>query len=498
MRKSIGWFFVSILVAIMCMGWVVAPIKPTILAAEELNLSLLEAEFARTPETLEKYNIPQACVDDYTPFDITKSTRFIGNSYTPTLVGEESRKHINAEFNVSADVSSFDASDIKASTTALEIWVSFDRLATAITRGFSITITDDADTNSIVWNISVDELRTLITRDEESISDSDKAIFGAIGSNIPVGWVKFVLPVVSGTVTGELVSAGKLNITKCKIVQDDGVGADQPLSFYGIRLVKIDETNTAKTSEIASYSAIAIKPSAKVSNKEKYYIGELYPKFMNVNDVFSACWIGRVNYLTGTNLNSLKVETDTGIGETPTTYYSYGAGDFLIKHTSYTLSYGLMYQNRFVRLLSDSISAQDYGKGVWLENDNKGLEIGATKKIYYTVHEAFSGAVVSFESTNKEVLKIVEVNEMNKFVVVEALKKGDAGIKITVTHDRLEGTEYETTGLINEDFEIEVVKPQKKANTTVIILWIGLGTILAVGLYFAIKSIIESRKIEIR
>ena len=51
---------------------------------------------------------------------------------------------------------------------------------------------------------------------------------------------------------------------------------------------------------------------------------------------------------------------------------------------------------------------------------------------------------------------------------------------------------------LNEDFEIAVVKPVKKANTTKVMLWIAFGLLCVGLLYLAIKTIIDSKKIEIK
>ena len=81
---------------------------------------------------------------------------------------------------------------------------------------------------------------------------------------------------------------------------------------------------------------------------------------------------------------------------------------------------------------------------------------------------------------------------------VETLKKGTAGIKITVTDDRLIGTSYEETGLVNTDFEIDVVKAEKNVNTTKVMLWIAFGLLMVGLVYLAVKAIIDARKIDIK
>ena len=42
------------------------------------------------------------------------------------------------------------------------------------------------------------------------------------------------------------------------------------------------------------------------------------------------------------------------------------------------------------------------------------------------------------------------------------------------------------------------LKVENKANTTVIMLWVALGVVVSVTLYFGIKEIIKARKLEIK
>ena len=59
-------------------------------------------------------------------------------------------------------------------------------------------------------------------------------------------------------------------------------------------------------------------------------------------------------------------------------------------------------------------------------------------------------------------------------------------------------TEFEDTGLKNEDFKVRVVKAEKNVDTTKVMLWIALGLLLAGLVYLAIKAIIDARKVEIK
>lgn len=463
----------------------------------EKTLSILSETFATTPESLLNYGINQNYVHYFTPFNQHTSERLIGASFKPELVGSEDKKHIETSFNVDNGVLSFDASTIDLTKTYLEVWVNFDSKLNLITRGIKIELSDSENLNGIYWLINIDELQTLLTREE--LNQYDEKIYGSTISNTPIGWVKLKLPITSGITTGELIKNDKYNFTKCSFSQTNETGSAQPLSLYGMKLISTNTTQTERTSEILSYSNIAIKQSAKVLHtNDKFYIGEAFPKFMSINDVFVSCWVGETNYLSNQNVANLKVRTDSGIGSNSQNYYSFGASDFIIRASAYSVSYGFLLDNRFVGILTDRFTASNYGKGVWIDSEEENIEIGKTKKIYFSVHEAFSYASISFESSNEEVLTIKEVNYEHKYLVVEALKKGTAEIKISITDDRLIGTEFEETGIINNDYEIEVVKVKKNTNTTKVMLWIALGLFIVGLIYLAIKAILDARKIDIK
>lgn len=495
MRKKLTLGLISILVAVFVVGGMTSyGTSVAKSASSEVKVSILSPDFA-TEEGLGYYGISQAEVDNFAPVLEQTASMMSGKSYKPELVGEEGTKRIDKNLSIAHSVLGVDASEINIVGMGLSFWMFIDLKPNQVTKGLTIELSDADGSNSIKWVIAGDEFRALVTR--ESLSEFDTKIFGSVISNTPVGWVKVTLPVTTGIVTGELVSGGAFTFTNLKLTQSDTVGSNIEISFYDISL--ISTTVTDNTSEILPYSAVSIKASAKVkSGDEKYYKGEKFPKFMSKKEVFNCCYVGRTNYLDASQDAKLRVLTDSSIGTNSKQYFAYGAGDFTLNASQYTVAYGIYYGNNFVGLLSDVVMVSSYGKGVWLEPLSSKLTIGKEQKIYFDVHEAFSGATIKFASTDESLLKINEVNLVSGYIVVEPLKKGNVGITITLTDDRLEGTEYETTGLINDEFSVEIVKETKKTNTTQILLWIALG-MLGVGLVVvAIKAIIDARKIEVR
>lgn len=495
MRKKVALGLLSILIAVFVAGGMTSyGVGVAKSASSEVKISLLGPEFA-TEEGLNNYGILQAEVDDFAPVLPQTATMLSGKSYKPTLIGEEGTRRIDKNLSVAHAVSGIDASDLNLASMGLEFWMFIDLKPNQVTKGLTIELTDTASTNAIKWELSGDSFRGLVTR--ASLNEFDAKIFGSVISNTPVGWVRVTLPIGTGVVTGELISGGQFTFTNLKLKQADTVGSDIGISFYDISLKST--TASDNTSEILPYSIVSIKSTAKVkAGDQKYYKGEKFPKFMSKREVFNCCYVGRVNYLDSAQDAKLRVLTDSSIGSSSKQYYAYGAGNFTLNASQYTVAYGVYYGNNFVGLLSDVVMVSSYGKGVWLESASSELTIGKEQKIYFNVHEAFSGATIKFASTDENLLKIKEVNYANNYIVVEPLKKGDVGITITVTDDRLEGTEYETTGLINADFSVEIVKEAKKTSSTQIMLWIALG-LLGIGLVvMAIKAIIDARKFEVR
>ena len=81
--------------------------------------------------------------------------------------------------------------------------------------------------------------------------------------------------------------------------------------------------------------------------------------------------------------------------------------------------------------------------------------------------------------------------------MVEALKKGNTAIEITLNSDRLNNTDY-VEGISNKSCVVTVTEPSSELQTTKVLLWVCLGLILATSIYVLVKSIIESRKISVK
>lgn len=434
-------------------------------------------------------------VENFAPYDETESKQLVGQSLNPSLVGEEEYlKHIDLKLNIKHLVEDIS----NTSLNALSFWMFLDYRADSIDRGLTIELLDDANQTIVSWEFSNTDLQQNLQR--TNLSTSDTKIFGANTNSAPVGWVEVSLPFATDTDHKELISTDKYTFTRLRICQTLGESDVEPISFYGIKLISLTQTEPKNVFLTTSYSQIHKLSNAVIYEEgEKFYIGESFPQFKMVNEVFSICRVGKVNYLEHEHRSKFKVRTKSGFDSAVSVDHEYGAGDFVLESSSYTISYGFYYDtNKFIPVLTGNINVSNYGKGVWFDSDLEEIEIGQQKKIFFDVHDAFKLATINFTSSDEEILKIVEVDLVQNYVLVEGIKKGDAKIVISVMDGRLEGTKHEETGLVNDDFSLSVVKAKSNANTTVILLWITLGLLIAGLIYLAVKAIIDVKKIQVK
>lgn len=498
MKKVSKIILSSLIVFAFVFGTLFMPIfnNKNIALASGKSFQIIETTIGNTEESLTSYGITQNEVSKDTPFNLNSYSVFPGNSFCPKLVGDESQKHIDSKITINS-FNSFDASSIDVSKLSLEFYLNIDRKCKQITRGLTIGFTDDANTNTLTWTLSGEDFQGLVER--KTVNSYESVNYGTNPQNTPVGWVKMSLPIATASVTGEIITSGKFNFKNLIILQTSEVGpVELSLKFYDMKLVVNQTAKTENTSEILDYINVYVKPNlTAVPENTKFYINEYFPKFMSVSDVFEVCYVGNTNYLDGSHNSNLIVRTYNKLSD-KTIEYAYGSNSFVIEGSEYDVEYGFKV-DKFIKVLSGKFNASDYGKGVWLETIDEDMVIGEVRKVKYTVHEAFSGASIGFASSNSDVLKIKEVNQINKYIIVEAVSNGNAQVVITINDDRLNNnSKYEETGLENSELEIKVVKPKSKTNTTVVMLWVAFGLLSAGLVYVAIKAIIDARRIEIK
>lgn len=461
-------------------------------AEEDVEHFLLSSAFADSLENLIDQNISQGEIDNFTPFDDSYYGRMGGNSLRPELVGEEGYKVIDKTINISSQVEDINLAGKDTTHYVLSMWVFFDVSLYNITRNLEITLFDD-NNNSIKFSMAPELLQDILKREE--LERYDAKIFTSVNS-AKIGWSKIYLPFTSGIVNGNIVNANQFNFTKLKIAQESVNSVDLPLSFYNIALLERDDITTP-TAEVQDYANIVTKQVAIVDDKTVYYKGERFSNVLTKHQLIAACYVGRENYLNASNESNLVVEADPGLGFANIITFSYGSNGFIMDKSSYTIRYCIKYNGKNIAVATDMLVVSSYGKGIWIEPISGDLEIGKEYKLYYDIHDAFKGDGVSFSSSDEDVLKIIEVNKMERFLKVKAEKKGNATIKAMLQDDRLVDTSYEN-GIVNEEFKVSVVKASSKINTTVVLLWSALGLIIVALIYMAVRAIISARKVEVK
>lgn len=460
---------------------------------ETVSYSLLSPNFANSIESLVSLGIDSSEIDDFTPYNENNYQRMSGKSLAPKVDGEEGNKKINKSINLSSIFSTIDVPDNDTTDFVFNTWMFFDEKLINITKGISFVLSDDMGENKIKFELGGEALQALLTR--TSLTGYDDLIFSSV-TNAKVGWCYLSIPFTSGVITGDIATGNKFNLTKLTITQEENHPAVLPISFYDISL-SVDNTITETKVKIQEYANIKLREAVVVEDGKHYYMGEYFDDVLTGSEVFIACYIGRENYLNQANISKLVAEADPGLGRDKIVEFNYGSNGFKMVHASYDLRYCIKYNGNNYSLLADKLIVSSYGKGVWLKPITGDLVMGKEYKLFYEVHEAFSGDLITFTSSDEEVLKIVDVNKLERYIIVKAEKKGDATIKIVLTDDRLIDTSNEE-GLVNEDFSISVVKETKNVNTTKVLLWITLGLFIAGLIYLAVRAIISARKVEVK
>lgn len=496
MRKFACFLFAILLIFSGIASFAI-PIYSAVASDSSQEIVILDRNFASNESSLASYGILESETSQNLPVFVDGQEKVQGKSFAPELSGDATNKYIDSSINVDSSVASLNTNDFQLNKMALEMWVRFDLKPGQMTRGLCVELASQDGTNKIYWNMSVQELKSLVTRTE--LNEYDKKLFDNDINNATIGWVKLSLPISVGITTGELVTENKFNFTKLNLKQTTSYASEVKLEFFDIKIVEKDvDAKDRITSKINDYCIVLVKSSAEVDDGSDYYIGELFPQFLATKSVYSSLYVGDENYLDGNHYNDLKIRVDSGLAGNSVEYYSYGSYNFKMQSHNYNISYGFYCNERFISVLSDNITVSDYGKGVWLEEIDGNFRVGDTKKINYTVHKAFNNAKINFETTNDEIIKIVEVNKTSHYIVVECLKTGNVGINIKIEDARLEGTEFEDVGISNQDYKIQVLKMEKNTNTTKVMLWVALGLLSAGLVYVAIKAIIDSRKVEVK
>lgn len=496
MRKI---FNISILIVSFCavvLTMVCFPVSGIVEASgQEVKYSILDANVGSTLESLTNYGIDESILNANTPYDSSAMTKMAGRSIAPPISGQDGYKITNFNLNITHKMEAADLTGVNVNNLVLNVWVNFNKRQTDLSRGIKIELSSSDGISKLTWTLDIVTLENLLYR--EQISNYDKLVFGS-KELVKMGWCRLELPVSSAQKIGEIVKNNKFVFTNLNIMQTDNhIPGNEPLLLYDIFFVN-NAAITEITVTVQDFANIVVDSNAVVVNPNKYYYkGEYYEDTLSVSQVFDACYIGGIDYLNTGNSNLLIVEAvpDT-VGDTKT--FAYGSGSFKIEQDSYKIKYCIKFNGKNISIISGTLNASSYGKGIWIEPISKTITKGSTFELKYDFHQAFRGDFISFESSDEEIFTIKSVDYLTKTIVIEALKVGDAKVIAKINDDRLSGTDYEETGIINDTFTVSVKKEIKTNNTTKILLWVGLSVIVAGFLAYGVHEIIKGRKLEVK
>ena len=461
------------------------------------------------------YNIQTEEIYNFTPFNQTTKSRLMGKSWKPSsvIVGEDiTTRHIldnitipnysttDSESLYFADLTSYETYNDVLNGFCLSFWIYFD---TTNLRTTEFTLTDG--TNTLKWSLSAQTLANLLEKQENSVQDN--AIFG---DNVPYSWNYIKLPFALATTKSGFVVDNQSNpskfvqFTTFAVTQDSSKGQDALFSLYDI---SIEESNltTFSVSEKQDYCIFGIDNT--VLEDREYYINEYADAFPIVTQLITYCWVGDTNYLANLDQNVLKelfkIEVVPSIenGNNQKNTFVFGSGNFKVSYLEYQIYYCLVYQNSNIQLLRETITAKSYGDGIWFESTTTDLKVGDKKKVYYEVSNVFDGYGfdISFSSSDDSILKIVQDDKsrQNGYIIVEAIAEGKATLNIAFSSERLsQKTDIEELSAVSKEFVIK--EADSNISTTVVLMLVGLGLAIAGGIYFAIKAIIDARKLEVK
>ena len=489
MTKKISCFLVGLFMAVIITLSAVS-------VGNVVNADTTKKQFTILSTDLSALNLTTEKIGNSPVDDSNGTIRLPGKSFIPSRDKNEITEYVDDELDLTNIFAETNIYGTTLSNMYMSVWVYF---GSSLLKDLTIGFTNDDASVSIKWTISADALETLLAR---TPTDEEYLFFG---ENIPYGWNCLYLPfsnaVKIGEITANIVGEENVtlfNLTKMIVKQDESKIANCPLKIYDVKFIEgsLSEISCPIKNK-AVYISFKSDAFAELMSTD-IYTNE-YISFPTAKEVFSACYIDDENYLESSDLtNKFKLRVDIGSGEP--ILYEFGSGNFKVRTNSITLKPSVLKpntDNTYLDVKYYVFKASDYGSGVWFLDKNISASVGEIVNIKYTIHKAFADADINFESANSEVLEIVDIDRVNQVVKIKALKKGTANIVVTVNDARLEDTDFAESGLTN-NVTINVKQQEKTTNGMYIFFIICLCLIVAVGGYFGIKSIIQSRKMEVK
>lgn len=465
------------------------------------------------------YNFNVGDEDDFTPFDEEFSQRQAGKSWSPatkTISTELLGEIIEHEY-IEDELLLFDAPmALDLTGKSIYFWVYFDEYSFK-EHYFYLRV---SETDYLQWTINTASMESLFKKTDAS--EIDIAVYGTgeDGEGIPLGWNMVELPISAATRVGT-VGVDSDTFDAFGVGQSEDPIFENAVLIYDVYL---NDSTSLIIKNHASQGMVLYKVSPlNIKEHRKYYAGEIFDRVPTFNQLFNTgagaergyFWIGKVDFSqfdTFAEYEDLFKITFSEPDGGKTVSSLGGSGVNSLKPGGYVVSY-LIYPNN--SSAGDGISQEDeilfywfnfnvgnYGQGIWFIDSSLPAILGETYTIRYKIHDAFyeeqfmNEVGVAFQDDG--VLELVEHNKAQNTITVKVVGTGTTSIKLILTSGRLSPTYTAYDKIENNSFVINATAPQEESNTIEILLWVSLSIVVAIGIGFGIKAIIDARKIEVK
>jgi len=414
-------------------------------------------------------------VSNFTPFDFSSETRLQGNSIVPTSGDKNTIENKSYRLLGNGGIS-------KTEDVSIGIWIYFSDISI---HGLSIKLII-SETEYVSVSISKKQLVDLCKKTEQVTEQA-------------FAWNYLEIPLSSCIVTGDIYENNKLK--EFKFVNFSYMSGEilvdstyAEFRFYGLYLQK-STVNNIEVTEKQDYTIY----SFNFWNEEKInqiVMGDTIESFSLANAINYA-WVGELNLLSMKNLVSWQIALETPNGNVKN--YNFGDKISFPESGAYTISYKATSTSELLEF-----SLYDYIE-VYVRSNNliyfnySNYKINQNESITLTLKideilDVSSIQIESIEISDENIAKVVS-NEGNDFVVIGGME-GETQLAIKIKakrHNNNDEIEYQAKTIIKVENE-----SNSNNQITIIFLIVVLGIIMLVAVVFAIRTIIVSRRNDVR
>lgn len=413
----------------------------------------------------------------FTPFDELAGGRMPGKSISPAA--DKNNSFIGAKYKLSDNNGGL---NINQEDLSFGIWVYFGDTSV---HSLEIKVMVD-EQNYFKINLSKTDLLNILKKTEGMTEQA-------------FAWNYIEIPIFNSYITGNISDSGgnlktftflELTYTSSEI---DESSTFANFKFYGLDL--ITRTSSLVKAHIKQDYTLKEFNFWAEDIQNSIIKGDIVslPSFA---DAISYAWVGDIDLLAGGISWLVYVTTPSKT----TTTYNFGESIEFTEQGEYTITYRAKKQ-------TDNITIDVY-EGIEIEVKSNELIYFEFNSYKMGIGESYiislkNNAILNMQtanvtlisSNNNEVATIEATNNIGEYIV-RGLKEGttDVVVKIVVNRNtnNSEPAEYTASATIE-------ITPAKQSNTTLRIIILSiLGVILLVGLIFGIKSVVQSRKNDVK